>query len=239
MGISGIRPLSARSLRWTKGKSARPAATPYRGGEAFYRLCPAWEGGCWVMSKLSLAKSMVPMLVSCGAAGMALTGCQNLSKNQAANGELKSITKKVDLERFMGSWYVIAHIPVFLEKDAYNAVESYQLAADGSIPTTFTFNKGSLDGPLKTMNPKGFVYNKETNAEWRMQFLWPFKAAYLITYLSDDYQSTIIGVPSRKYAWIMARTKTIPADKYAALVKELERQGYDLAKLRKVPQGRD
>jgi apolipoprotein D and lipocalin family protein len=188
------------------------------------------------MRKLNFAKSIVPVLFSCGAAGMALTGCQNLSKSQVANTELKAISKKVDLERFMGDWYVIAHIPVFVEKDAYNAVENYQLAADGSIPTTFTFNKGSFDGPLKTMHPKGFVKNKETNAEWRMQFIWPIKAAYLITYLSDDYQTTIIGVPNRKYAWIMARTKTLPAERYAALVKELERQGYDLTKLRKVPQ---
>jgi len=176
------------------------------------------------------------MLVSCGAAGLALTGCQDLSMSQKGGGELQPIAKHVDLSRFMGDWYVIAHIPIFLEKDAYNAVESYELAEDGSIPTTFRFNKGSFDGPLKTMNPKGFVYNKKTNAEWRMQFLWPFKAAYLITYLGDDYQTTIIGVPSRKYAWIMARTKTLPDAEYAALVKELERQGHDISKLRKVPQ---
>ena len=85
---------------------------------------------------------------------------------------------------------MIAHIPIFLEKDAYNAVESYELSEDGSILTTFRFNKGSFDGPQKTMNPKAFVYNTETNAEWRMQFLWPFKAVYLITYLADDYDGT-------------------------------------------------
>ena len=136
----------------------------------------------------------------------------------------------------MGDWYVIAHIPIFLEKDAYNAVESYELAADGKIPVTFRFNKGSFDEPVKEMFPKGSVYNKETNAEWRIQFIWPFKSAYLITYLSEDYQTTIIGVPSRKYAWIMARTKTLPDAKYDALVEELKRQGHDVSKLRKVPQ---
>ena len=40
---------------------------------------------------------------------------------------------KVDLPRFMGPWYVIATIPTFLEKDAWNAVETYELAADGAI----------------------------------------------------------------------------------------------------------
>lgn len=128
------------------------------------------------------------------------------------------------------------NIPTFIEKEAYNAKESYELADDGTIPTTFTFNKGGFDGPLKTMHPKGFVENEQTNAEWKMQFIWPFKASYLITYLPDDYQTVIIGVPSRKYAWIMARTKDLPEEKYQELVKELERQGHDLSKLRRVPQ---
>jgi apolipoprotein D and lipocalin family protein len=33
----------------------------------------------------------------------------------------------VDLERFMGDWYVIANIPTFIEKGAHNAVEGYQM----------------------------------------------------------------------------------------------------------------
>jgi lipocalin len=51
--------------------------------------------------------------------------------------------ESVDLERFMGDWYVIASIPTFIEKDAYNALESYRLDPDGTIATTFSFNKGS------------------------------------------------------------------------------------------------
>ena len=69
-----------------------------------------------------------------------------------------------------------------------------------------------------------------------MQFLWPFKAAYLIMYLDEDYETTVIGVPSRRYVWIMARTPTIPAEKYDALVAFLDRNGYDVTKLQKVPQ---
>ena len=37
----------------------------------------------------------------------------------------------VDLERFMGDWYVIANIPTFIEKGATNAIESYKLMDDG------------------------------------------------------------------------------------------------------------
>ena len=176
---------------------------------------------------------MKPAIFTLATGALGMTSCQTTSK---PDEKLKPISSHVDLKRFMGDWYVIGNIPTFIETEAYNSKETYELAEDGTIPTTFTLNKGSFDGPLKTYNPKGFIHNEETNAEWRMQFIWPFKSDYLITYLSPDYQTTIVGVPSRKYAWIMARTKTIPDERYQELVAELERQGHDISKLRKVPQ---
>ncbi|MBJ89950.1 MAG: hypothetical protein CMO98_08845 [Woeseia sp.] len=142
----------------------------------------------------------------------------------------------VDLERFMGDWYVIASIPTFVEKGAHNAVEKYALNADGSIQTTFIFRKNSFDGERKEHNPTGYVLNTETNAEWGMQFIWPIKADYRIVYLADDYSKTIIGRNDRDYVWIMARTPVIQEEQYAALRQMVDDMGYDLSKLLKVPQ---
>ena len=105
----------------------------------------------------------------------------------------------VDLRRFMGDWYVIANIPTFIETDAFNAIESYRLDKDGTIATTFRFNKGSLDGPLKEYHPRGFIRDTQTNAVWGMQFIWPFKAEYRIVYLNEDYSVTVIGRTKRDY----------------------------------------
>jgi apolipoprotein D and lipocalin family protein len=164
--------------------------------------------------------------------GVLMVGCQSGPEREP----LRAIDRPIQLERFMGDWYVIAHIPAFIEDEAYNGVESYRLAEDGTIPTTYTFNNGGFDGPKKTYHPKGFVYNQQTKAEWRMQFLWPFKSAYLIVYLDDTYETTIIGVPDRGYAWIMARTKTLPEKRYQELVGMLADSGHDVSKLRRVPQ---
>lgn len=162
-------------------------------------------------------------------------GCQASSSNAMHQEPLRAIDRRVDLQRFMGDWYVIAHIPAFIEDEAHNAVESYRLDEEGTIATTYVFNNGSFDGPLKTYRPKGFIYNRETNAEWRMQFLWPFKSAYLIAYLDESYQTTIIGVPNRGYVWIMARSKTLPEARYQELVKWLADNGHDISELRRVP----
>lgn len=146
------------------------------------------------------------------------------------------VVEKVDLPRFMGPWYVIATIPTFLEKDAWNAVETYELAKDGTIATTFTFRAGGFDGPLKTYHPRGFVRDTATNATWGMQFLWPFKAEFLITHLDERYTQTVIGRSARDHVWIMARTPTMPEADYEALVAALLRQGYPVEQLRRVPQ---
>ena len=143
---------------------------------------------------------------------------------------------RVDLERFMGDWYVIANIPTFLEKGAHNAVENYALNDDGTVATTFTFRAGSFDGKQKEYNPKGFVKDDPSNALWGMRFIWPIKADYRIVYLADDYSQTIIGRNKRDYVWIMAREPAIPDADYRALVSKVADMGYDTTKLEKVPQ---
>ncbi len=142
----------------------------------------------------------------------------------------------VDLERFMGDWYVIAHIPIFMEKNAYQAIESYELTEEGHIDTRFTFNQGGFDGEQKSYNPKAFVVDGTSNAVWKMQFVWPFKADYRVVHVDEAYQHTIVGREARDYVWIMARTPTIPQAEYDKLVQMVAAEGYDLAGLRKVPQ---
>ena len=142
----------------------------------------------------------------------------------------------VDIARFMGDWYVIANIPTFIEKGAHNAIESYRLAEDGTIPTTFTFRADGFDGPQKTYHPRGFVLDHKSNAVWGMRFVWPFKADYRIVYLTPDYTQTVVGREARDYVWIMARAPEIPDGDYQRILTFLKEQQYDVSKIQKVPQ---
>ncbi|MEM7217824.1 MAG: lipocalin family protein [Pseudomonadota bacterium] len=142
----------------------------------------------------------------------------------------------VDLERFAGDWFVIATIPTPFERNAYRAVESYSPPADGRIDTTFSFNRGGFDGERKTYRPTAFVRGDGSNAVWGMQFIWPFKAEYRIVHVDSAYQVTVIGRSKRDYAWIMARDAVLTPAAYAELVGILRDEGYDVDKLRRVPQ---
>jgi apolipoprotein D and lipocalin family protein len=166
----------------------------------------------------------------CSVITLCLSGCQSTPLVPLAT------VPSVDLPRFMGDWYVIANIPTFMEKGAHNAIESYHLDADGTIATTFTFRADSFDGEAKRHTPRGFVVNRETNAVWGMQFVWPIKADYYITYLTPDYSQTIVSRPQRDYVWIMARTPSIPAADYTALLQRIAAQGYDITRIQTVPQ---
>ena len=136
----------------------------------------------------------------------------------------------------MGDWYVIANIPTFVEKGAHNAVESYAMNDDGTIATTFTFHQDDFDGDLKQYSPRGFVRDRKSNAIWGMQFIWPFKAEYLIIYLKEDYSQTIIGRSKRDYVWIMARSPSIDENDYQFMLNLLADAGYDISLVEKVPQ---
>lgn len=142
----------------------------------------------------------------------------------------------LDLDRFMGDWYVIANIPTFIERNAYNAVESYAINNKGHIETTFSFNKGSFGGKRKVYTPTGFVKDKNSNSVWSMQFIWPFKADYRVVYVNNDYSVTVIGRNKRDYLWIMARQPQITDQLYQELLTMLNSEGYDISLIQKVPQ---
>jgi apolipoprotein D and lipocalin family protein len=154
----------------------------------------------------------------------------------ASRGPEMKTVDYVDLERFMGDWYVIANIPTFLEKGAHNAVETYALNEDGTIATTFVFRDGSFDGEEKTYTPKGFVRDDGSNALWGMRFIWPIKADYRIVYVDDDYSHTIIARQKRDFVWIMAREPEVSAEDYDKLIEFVASIGYDVSKIERVPQ---
>lgn len=143
--------------------------------------------------------------------------------------------EQVDLDRFMGSWFVIAHIPLWPERNAWNAVEHYRRLDEDRIRTTFIFRDGGPEGELERFTPTAFVGDDGNPATWKMQFLWPFRADFRIVWLGDGYRHTIIGRKQRDHAWIMAREPQIGEADYREMVDYLRAQGYPVDALRRVP----
>ena len=142
--------------------------------------------------------------------------------------------ESVDLTRFIGDWYVIANIPTFIEKGAHNAVERY--AGDRRHDRHHVqLQDGSFDGEPKVDRPAA-SWSTGSNAVWGMQFVWPIKAEYVISYVDPDYHETIITAARGDYVWVMARTPTISAEDFERLRRQVADLGYDVTELQKVPQ---
>mmetsp|Transcript_19700 Transcript_19700/g.19800 ORF Transcript_19700/g.19800 Transcript_19700/m.19800 type:complete len:164 (-) Transcript_19700:114-605(-) len=149
---------------------------------------------------------------------------------------LQTVKGPIDIPRFMGTWYVIGVKPTYFEKDATNAVEKYEWNEQKQcIDIDFTFNAGTIDGPVKKFPQTGYVFNEVTKAEWRVSPVWPLKLPYLVIELPEDYSYTVIGYPSRAYVWVMARSKVMDDDLYNNILKRLETEHlYDLNGIVKV-----
>lgn len=142
----------------------------------------------------------------------------------------------IDLNRYMGRWYVIANIPYLLERGKVASIDEYGVGEDGWMTNNFIFRRGSLDAPEVTWHGKAKVTNTETNAEWKVQFIWPFTAPYMVIDLDPDYRWAVVGYPDRSLMWVLSRDTTLAAPIYQGIVARAAAQGYDTSKLTMIPQ---
>lgn len=144
--------------------------------------------------------------------------------------------EKMDVQKFMGDWYVLAGRFTFLERDVHNGLERYSWNQEKErIDVDFTFREGSFSGPLRSIPQTAWIYNQESKTHWKVSPFWPFKLDYLVVALAKNYSWTAIGVPNQKYLWIMARSWKNPEATIEEALKELKERGYDTTNLVFVP----
>ena len=178
----------------------------------------------------------VPLILTGIAIALCFLGC--LSSQGVGPNAAKPLepVPYVDLERFAGAWFVIESIGLEAEAGAHDEVETYTLLDNGEIDIALTFRADSFDGPEESIPQRGWVHDPETNAEWRIRPVWPLSLSYLIIDLDPDYGWTVVGHPSKRWVWIMARTPRLDADVLGGIRDRLTDVGYDVGKLVAIPQ---
>ena len=146
---------------------------------------------------------------------------------------------KVDLQRYVGTWYEIASYPHRFQKGCVASRAVYTLRDDGKIAVRNECRQETLQGPLKAVEGTARVDDPASNARLEVTFFWPFWGAYWIIDLDPDYRWAVVGHPSRKYLWILSRTMTLDEDVYRQIVSRLPARGYDPARLNKTLQPED
>ena len=157
--------------------------------------------------------------------------------NPRAASELKLAA--VDLPRYMGRWYVIANIPYFGEKDYVAGQAEWKLRPDGKIDDAYIGRKGGFDAMETRREFVDTVVPNTGNAHWRVRLFWPISVSQLTLYVDPMYEVTILGYPDKSLGWIFARTPYITDAKYQELLTRMEEQGYDIKRMKRVPQQRE
>ena len=140
----------------------------------------------------------------------------------------------VDLDRYMGRWYLIANIPYFAERNNVAAYVEYRRGDDGLIEDDFSARK-SFDQPRFVKKGEIEIFPDTHNAEGRITFN-PFPGQdFTVLYVDKHYQYTVIGHPSRNFCWVFARQPAMPDEAYYKLLRVLSDNAFDVSRVLKIP----
>ena len=144
--------------------------------------------------------------------------------------------KNLDIDKFMGKWYVISNIPNFIENKVTDSYDEYTLNSDGTIEI---FYHGLKNNKPVTLKQRATILNKENNSEWKLKLTRPcipfLRLPYKVIILDENYQYMAVGYPKNKYGWIMSRTNKMDDDLYFKILTTLQvKFGYDINQFKKV-----
>lgn len=157
---------------------------------------------------------------------LGLAGCGT------ANYAPLATVDSVDINRYLGKWYEIAHLPNSFQKGCFGSTAEYSLIDSETIRVVNSCSKDSLNGEPDQANGKAFVVENSGNSKLRVQFFWPFRGDYWIIDLDkENYSYAVVGTPSRKYLWILARRPVLEQSLYKTLIERCREKGFDVSKL--------
>ena len=144
---------------------------------------------------------------------------------------------RVELARYQGTWYEIARLPMWFQRNCLRSQATYGVLETGEVSVlnecdTAGNGKVSISGRARAVDAK-------TNARLEVRFDNWFsvfipsqpQGNYWILYLDGDYRTVIVGTPDRKNLWIMARTPAIDEARYTELVGIARGLGFETEKL--------
>ena len=144
---------------------------------------------------------------------------------------------RVDLDRYLGTWYEIARYPHRFQAGCVASTARYARTSDGRIRVENECREAAVDGPVRRVTGVARVArDAPSNAKLEVEFFWPFRGAYWIIELDPDYRYAVVGHPSRAYLWILSRRPTMDETLYQDLLGRVAAHGYDLSRIERTAQ---
>jgi apolipoprotein D and lipocalin family protein len=142
-------------------------------------------------------------------------------------GEIE-VVPYVELQKYMGKWYEIAHLPAKFQEGCSETTATYTLKEDGSVAV---LNECKKNDKLRLAKGRAKVIDKTTGAKLKVTFFWPFYGDYWIIKLGANYDYSVVGTPNRKYLWILSRTPQMDDKLFSQLIEFVKSKGFNIGSL--------
>ena len=157
-----------------------------------------------------------------------MTGCSDNSFTDSLPA------KQIDVKQYLGTWYEIARIPNWFEKDISKVTATYTLKDNGRIEVK---NQGYLksSNEQKTAIGEAWFDGDNKTGRLRVSFFFLISAPYIVFELSPDYKYALVG-SGKDYLWILSRSPQMNDDIYNNLLSKASAVGYDISRIEKIEQ---
>jgi apolipoprotein D and lipocalin family protein len=146
----------------------------------------------------------------------------------------------VDIGRYSGTWYEIARYANRFEDgrglDCVDVTASYAPQLDGTLRVVNRCRNAADENQPKEARGTAHVVPNSNNARLRVSFFWPFYGDYWVIGLDPGYRWAVVGEPGRDFLWVLSRSPTMTASDWEAAQAAARAQGFDPARLKRVPQ---
>jgi apolipoprotein D and lipocalin family protein len=150
-----------------------------------------------------------------------------LSLNVFASGS--DVVPNVDLNRYAGLWYEIAHSPNFFQRNCERSTAQYDVNSPDSVAVLNTCYK--KNNKTSTISGIAKVTNLNEPAKLKVRFNLFAKGDYWIVSLDQDYQWAVVSGPDKKSLFILAREAPMTTGLQDEILRDLTTRGYNTTNL--------
>jgi apolipoprotein D and lipocalin family protein len=160
-----------------------------------------------------------------------LAGCMTPGGEKS----LPQTVDQVDLESYMGRWYLIAGTPTMRDRRSHDALFDYFPRRADRIDIQFYMREDSHEGEWLMFRGSAVVADTQSNAEWEVSYTWPLASTYRIVYVESDYSVAVVGDAQGRSVQLLARQPHLPRERFSDMMLLIQSMGYDISKIRRIP----
>lgn len=181
---------------------------------------------------MTLHRATLPVAFATGLA-LALISTTALARDAGRNRAVPQPHKTVDIGRYAGLWHEIGRYENRFERGMEGVTAEYRLRDDGLVEVINTGHKGAPDGPAKVAVGRAKIVPDSGDAKLKVSFFGPFFFGdYWVLDHDPDYAWSIVGEPSGRYLWLLARDAKPTSVVRDILFARAREFGYDTDRIR-------